>query len=300
VKSSELSQEIAIPGVSCDATGTHKTETLAGIPDFGVGTRRIEMDVIRHDFKNRLAIVPACHQVELYIWFRLFFPALTLQSLGIKTETTPNTMKTKNKTNTSPDQNGKLSSLKMARRCMAAMSLTFLLPASAFAGPKVPDDWKPYGPEQFELNKEFRMYKSHGTILVKDSRGGELLRLQLERVDLTSKVFSGIRTEKQAKELCELLINGATVDDAKSYQGLLQVHREVGKEQLIKDEDLAFDRVTKPVEGGFQVEFTALHLPITMGGESIVARYKFIVGKDASVKIESTPYLKGIALNWQT
>jgi hypothetical protein len=37
-----------------------------------------------------------------------------------------------------------------------------------------------------------------------------------------------------------------------------------------------------------------------MGAESVVERYKFFVGKDAKVRVESTTYLKGLCLNWQT
>jgi hypothetical protein len=174
--------------------------------------------------------------------------------------------------------------------------------------PKVPDTWKRYGTEQFELKKGLRMYHAEGTIVVDHDKGvtpdgfhgEELLYMQLERAGNAQKVFAGIRNEKQAKELCELLMHGAIVDDAKAYQGLLKVHRDAGYEQLVKDGELSFDRVAKPIDGGFQVEFTALHLPRTMGAESIVARYKFIVGKDASVKVKSTPYLKGVTLNWQT
>lgn len=211
-------------------------------------------------------------------------------------------------TTTSPDQNRRVAALKMAGRCVTAISLSILLPASALAEPNVPDTWKPYGPPQFELKKGLRMYHAEGTIVVDHDKGvtpdgfhgEELLYLQLERAPIVPKVFAGIRNVKQAKELCELLIHGAIVDDAKAYQGLLQIHRDAGCEPLVKDGELTFDQVAKPVEGGFQVEFTALHLPQTMGGQSIVARYNFIVGKDASVKVESMPYLKGLYLNWQT
>jgi len=173
---------------------------------------------------------------------------------------------------------------------------------------QIPETWKPYGSPQFELKEGLRMYHTQGSIIVDHDEGAtidrkpveELLYIKLERADNVPKVFAGIRNETQARELCELLINGAMVKDAKTYQELLKVHRAEGLEPLVKDEELNFEKVTKTVEGGFLVEFTALHLPQVMGGQSIVARYKFIVGKDAGIKIETTPYIKGLYLNWQT
>jgi hypothetical protein len=116
----------------------------------------------------------------------------------------------------------------------------------------------------------------------------------------TAPAQNQIRTEQQARELCEQQLRGALVADAKSYQELLKVHQAAGFQPLVDSKELAFEQVAKPVEGGFQIEFTAFHLPQKMGAESEVARYEFFVSNDGQVKTNSKMYLQGITLNWQT
>lgn len=186
--------------------------------------------------------------------------------------------------------------------CIAATVVLALVPVAATANYKIPDQWRSYDPNPLKLKPGHKMYQvSTSRQIYVDPPGEELpRRLKKETVDMTPGVFARIRTEEQAQALCELLIHGAIVSDAKSYAELLKVHQDAGFEQLVNDKDLTFKRVSRPVEGGFQVEFTAFHLPQTMSPNSLVARYGFFVGHDANVKFESAIYLKGMILNWQT
>jgi len=187
--------------------------------------------------------------------------------------------------------------------------------ASADAGDTIPGNWQPYHPKVLELKPGYKLYQPDGgrRILVDtpnkpqyilvDTRGDEVTRLQMEQtVHLTSACFAEIRTVEQARELCELLIQGgAIVDDAESYQKLLKVHRDFGLKQLVADKELVFEPIAKAVKGGFQIEFTAFHVPQTMGAQSVVARFEFFVDKNATFKIQSSKnYLESMPLNWQT
>jgi hypothetical protein len=106
--------------------------------------------------------------------------------------------------------------------------------------------------------------------------------------------------EARLRQLCELLIHGAIVEDAESYEGLSKVHQDAGCDQSDEGQELAFEQIAERVEGGFQVAFTAFHCPQTMGAVSVVARYEFFVQTDATVKFKSRTYLRGMLLNWQT
>lgn len=186
--------------------------------------------------------------------------------------------------------------------------------ASADAGDQHPENWQPYQPKFLELKPGYKLYLPDGghSILVDtpdkphyfhlDTRDSEANRWHLANaVRLTSSCFAEIRTVEQARELCELLLSGGLVEDAETYQKLLKVHRDFGRKQIVADNELVFKPTAKALEGGFQIEFTAFHEPHTMGAQSVVARFKFFVAKDATFELEGgKTYLESMYLNWQT
>jgi|GEM_PF-5648783 len=172
--------------------------------------------------------------------------------------------------------------------------------ASADAGDAIPDTWRPYSFKHLEMKPGYKMHHDGRWTVIVKRPGNESHLLRMENAGTASVSFAEIRSAEQARELCELLIHGAIVEDAESFKRLVKVHRDAGCENTVDDKELAFKQIAKPVEGGFQVELTAFHEPQTMGAQSVVARFEFFVGKDAAVRIKSKTYLKGVYLNWQT
>ena len=184
--------------------------------------------------------------------------------------------------------------------------------ATAFAGDKVPEHWKPFQPKFLELKPGYKLYQPDGEqrlivntkegvrYLIVDSGEDEVNQMRMDQaVRLTSACFAEIRTVEQAKELCELLLHGgALVEDAATYKKLLKVHRDFDLQQFVEDKELVFEPLAKAVKDGYQIEFTAFHNPQTIGAQSVVARFKFFVAKDATFKIQSMTYLQSMALNW--
>jgi hypothetical protein len=145
------------------------------------------------------------------------------------------------------NQTNRFSLLNLAHGSVIVLSVTILFCASADAKEKkIPESWKPYMQEQFELKKGYQMYHTDDSIVVladeervAKTPGIERLRiLKFDMADITPEIFTGIRTGKQAKDLCELLIQGAIVTDMETYQKLLKVHRAAGFDQLVKDGEL--------------------------------------------------------------
>jgi hypothetical protein len=197
----------------------------------------------------------------------------------------------------------------MSHRLVTACFALALLASFAFAGPA---DWKPFFPKELKPRPGVKLFEPK----VEPHEQAGVIQAKFKPdappVDLTpdnaAEAFLPVKTPAEARELCQLVVWGTLLDEDTLMLRIVSLYRanqfetrEIpkrenrrGAECVIYPVERKFEVFAQPVDGGFDVKFTAFLLTPGADAEARIERLHCRVEKSGVVKIlERIPYLEG-------